>query len=1566
VLKPLPAGASRFQFAKVLSDRAATDPVKLSVWLSDTDAYIRAINQDGTAWDPTAAYFRVQATGTWRRLGTNAARNNSDFACSTQQTAPKFILAGDFDQDGQDEIAIIPNLPGTQGNDIWMMKYDPPTQMWHHVSPIFGHPFDADIDVGSFSPPAKFAVAGDFDGDGYPEIAIAADLSGGAAGNMDDVCFWVRKFNPSSGTWDAFGAPNTNLPYGLSFGSDGDHWSWRLTTRYAAVGDFDGDNRDEIAVAVTPIEFVEFPIKFNSNAFLCFDLELGSSGNHRWRDMPDLLCDAKIDSPWLHPFDSPYSRFAVAAKFHPGDSRALLLVGKKKLNSQNNDEDPNLGNDFWVCRYNGNAWSILDPPLDCGDVAVAALFGVVGDFDGDGNPEVALAQESTLPGEQRFGFWIEKMDETGNWAPLAELKYGDQRALYAVAGDFDGNGNDEIAVVTSDVWTSNVHVFALDNGQWEELRSSNENILAAPGALAAGLQPGQIPGDEFVVAGVAARLLPGDSAAAKQLVLLSRPDSDNTARAYAFGTIITGQWSAACDELEVKPAFAASSPIFAAPDIATARLLNAKIPAAIGSRRRRSNRDYLEEMAYFVPIEIANRFRDSGAYQSALDWCRLAYDYGAPSAQRIVSAKLLGDQSLSADVYEGWLQDTLNPHAIAETRKNAYLKYTVLLICECLIDWADAEFSRADAESIPEARELYERALDLLNLPEIRQRTNECDELLDTLAKAIGDVEFTYAYEPVLREIAAVRAPTVLARLSETIIGITRSDASLQKKVAKSLATVRAAVRDQAPAPAYTFDQLRQDASARLKSMARSVNADPARWPALLALGDVRARGLNIDSLKGRKPIRFTPAPVLTFCIPANPVTVQLRQHAELCLQKIRECKNIAGLDLCLDPYGATTADLSGGDFGQLPSTLASGLEPMPYRYATLIERTKQFVELSRQMESSMLQFISGAEQAQYEALKASQDLELTQAGVQLKQLQVIQATDGVASAKSQRDRAQLQASHFSELLANGWSVNEQLQVTNLAVADVHQHAAAIAAWIGIWYGQSSVSNAIATSGAAWAMNSQFHGLLASFERRNQEWQFELSLARQDVQTGQQQITVAQDQLALANQEQAIATLQTAHARTLVDFLANKFLNADLYEWMAGVLEQVYRFFLQQATQLARLAELQLAFERQEPPASIIKADYWERPTTELTPDVGSSATGTNSVRGLTGSARLLRDVYELDQYAFAKNQRKQQLSETLSLAQLDPFAFQLFRQSGRLPFSTPMSLFDRRFPGHYLRLIKRVRVSVVALIPPTMGIRASLSSVGPTRVTIGPDVFRTVTIQRDPQLVAFTAPVNATGLFELDAQPELLVPFEGLGVDGNWVFNMPLFANPFDFDAVADVLITFDYTSLYSVDYEQQVRAGLDNRFGADRAFSFHRELEDAWYDLNNPDLVDAPDAPMTVSFQTRRIDFPPHLNNLAIGQVLLQFVQSPSTKQVVDVSALYYTSSTGQTAPIPGQRAASSNVDGLISTRRGAWSGLIGGAMDNDLTWTLLLPPELKQRFKNEEITDIFFVISYTAQLA
>src|SRR5712692_9010384 len=81
-----------------------------------------------------------------------------------------------------------------------------------------------------------------------------------------------------------------------------------------------------------------------------------------------------------------------------------------------------------------------------------------------------------------------------------------------------------------------------------------------------------------------------------------------------------------------------------------------------------------------------------------------------------------------------------------------------------------------------------------------------------------------------------------------------------------------------------------------------------------------------------------------------------------------------------------------------------------------------------------------------------------------------------------------------------------------------------------------------------------------------------------------------------AYQERNIAYMESDHAKATVNFLANKFTSVALYEHMIGILRGVYSYFLQQATAMARLAESQLAFERQETPPSFIQADYWQPP----------------------------------------------------------------------------------------------------------------------------------------------------------------------------------------------------------------------------------------------------------------------------------------------------------------------------------------------------------------------------------
>ena len=128
-----------------------------------------------------------------------------------------------------------------------------------------------------------------------------------------------------------------------------------------------------------------------------------------------------------------------------------------------------------------------------------------------------------------------------------------------------------------------------------------------------------------------------------------------------------------------------------------------------------SNTIYLEEAYYFLPVSLALQFQNTGQYVEALDWFLVVLDYRSEVAHR----HLLG---LPDDTQAGgyarpsdWLLDPLNPHAIARVRAGTYWRFTVLAIVRCLRDYADAEYTADNAESVPRARVLYMTALRLLD-----------------------------------------------------------------------------------------------------------------------------------------------------------------------------------------------------------------------------------------------------------------------------------------------------------------------------------------------------------------------------------------------------------------------------------------------------------------------------------------------------------------------------------------------------------------------------------------------------------------------------------------------------------------------------------------------------------------------------------------------------------------------------------------------------------------------------------------------------------------------------------
>jgi hypothetical protein len=208
-----------------------------------------------------------------------------------------------------------------------------------------------------------------------------------------------------------------------------------------------------------------------------------------------------------------------------------------------------------------------------------------------------------------------------------------------------------------------------------------------------------------------------------------------------------------------------------------------------------------------------------------------------------------------------------------------------------------------------------------------------------------------------------------------------------------------------------------------------------------------------------------------------------------------------------------------------------------------------------------------------------------------------------------------------------------------------------------------------------------------------------------------------------------------------------------------------------------------------------------------------------------------------------------------------------------------------------------------------------------------------------------------------------LLRPFEGSGVAADWILELPKAANRFDFRTIADVLMTIEYTALESPAHRQQVVQHLDPEFTAERPFSFRRQFADAWYDLNNPQLQSDVNKQMVVTFDTRREDFPPNLDDLRIQHVTLFFARKEGFAGEITVENFQFTPAEPAEAAAVGGGATT--VDGIISTRRSngsAWAGMQGGKKPVGI-WLLKLPndPAVKSWFKEGKIEDILFVITF-----
>ena len=349
-------------------------------------------------------------------------------------------------------------------------------------------------------------------------------------------------------------------------------------------------------------------------------------------------------------------------------------------------------------------------------------------------------------------------------------------------------------------------------------------------------------------------------------------------------------------------------------------------------------------------------------------------------------------------------------------------------------------------------------------------------------------------------------------------------------------------------------------------------------------------------------------------------------------------------------------------------------------------------------------------------------------------------------------------------------------------------------------YGGAQLGAVLAAAGEVFEIGSQVKTYVsqrslttAGYDRRAVEWGLQQKLALLDMAQAQSQIDANKIRQQIAERELAVHAQQIADVAAVDAFLKRKFSNKALYQWMAGRLSRIFFQSYTLAFELAQSAERAYQYELGSQ-KTFLNYGYWD-----------------SLKKGLTSGEALMQALDQLEAAYLDGNKRPLEIERTIALSQLDPLALLRLKQSGECSFALTEKLFDEDYPGHYMRRIASLSVTIPAVIGPYQTFKASLTQMSDA-VVLRPEPDTVAYLMGDAdkpvpagslrsnwwpnQQVAISGGVNDNGMFELNSSDPRFLPFEKTGAVSTWRFSMPPQTNRFDFETITDVIFSLRYTA--------------------------------------------------------------------------------------------------------------------------------------------------------------------------
>jgi hypothetical protein len=904
---------------------------------------------------------------------------------------------------------------------------------------------------------------------------------------------------------------------------------------------------------------------------------------------------------------------------------------------------------------------------------------------------------------------------------------------------------------------------------------------------------------------------------------------------------------------------------------------------------------YNWELFFHIPLLIADQLSQNQRFEEAQEWFHYIFDptdsSRLPTPGRYWKVRPFFKNTDSTDTiqdlldlldYTGkkperlkekeeirtqigqWRENPFNPHLIARLRLAAYQKNVVMKYLDNLIARGDQLCRRETIESLNEATQIYVLAASILG-----------KRPMDIPAHTVRPKTFNELRESGLDEFSNA----VVVELESYV-----------------------------PAPDM-HSSLPADGVFARKRLSPLVTEE---MTALLAL--VR-----------------TPY----FCTPQNEKLLGYWDTVADRLFKIRHCMNLEGVvrqlplfEPPIDPALLVRATAAGIDISSVLNEMSMAVPH--YRFSIMQQKAAELCNDVKALGATLLAALEKRDAEALALLRSTQEINLLKAIRSIKERQIEEAQHALDGLQKAKDMANLRHDYYvnREFINPGEKAHLILQATTgiLQEAAAHLQTGAAVAHIlpeftvGLGTGTTTGGSHVGSSleAASRALNAwssvantaaAMSATMASYQRRADDWELQENLAAKEIEQVDRQILGAQIRLTVAQKELRNHDLQTENATTLDTFMRGKFTNRDLYHWMVSQISGVYFQSYQLAYDVARRAERAFRFELGLQDSNFIQFGYWD-----------------SLKKGLLSGERLYHDLKRMEVAYLDQNKREYEITKHVSLVLLDPMALILLKQTGECFVNLPEALFDLDYPGHYLRRLKSVSLSIPCVTGPYTSVNCTLTLLGnsirksPTGTggyaRVGSKGEGSKDSRFEDNLGAIQSIVtsnaqNDSGVFELNFRDERYLPFEGAGVISEWRLELPKEFRQFDYDTISDVVLHVRYTAREGGESLKQqavaeLQKGVDKILlkesgkGLSRLFSVRHEFPNEWQRFLHP-ATPTPHHELNLDLGPERFPFlfrdrKIQINNVELllkrtdadaGQSLDLFLSPPGTKPV-DLSDL------------------------------------------------------------------------------